>query len=124
MIRTIALLCALVLAAPAAAQDEAQAAAPKLTLEQETTVRCGTAFAIVAVYQEREADWAMEYPLIDDRGREFFVRSNARLMDELQLGRPDVEALYMVEAVRLRGDIEAVQQMMPACLALFDASGL
>lgn len=101
----------------------AQEALPRLTLEQQTSLRCATAFAIVADGQARGDDKALAHPPLAERGREFFVRSAARLMDDAGLTREQVGALMGAEALKLRDDKD-IDAVMPACLLLLDASGL
>ena len=100
-----------------------QAAPAPLTLEQQTAIRCSAAFAIVAEGQGRDAARMRAYPELGTRGREFFVISAARIMDETRRSRSDVAQLLEAEARKLRaeGQLEAT---MPACLLLLDASGL
>lgn len=119
-------LCAVVLAAPAAAQEP-----PRFSLEQRMLLRCSAAFAIVAGEQQRGVAAALAYPPLGERGREYFVRASARLMDELALTREQVEA-------HLRGEVGALQtssadapdpaahleSIMRPCLSALELSGL
>ncbi|MEO6152904.1 MAG: hypothetical protein ABIT09_03990 [Croceibacterium sp.] len=116
-------LAMLSLAAPAAAQDV------PLSLEQTLLLRCSAAFALAAGEQQRGG--AGQYPPLAQRGREYFVRASARLIDELQLTREQIEA-------RLRGEVATQQQaraqaanpeayrdgLLQPCLIALDASGL
>ena len=120
----LTLAAALVAAVPAAAQDP-----PPMTLEQQMLVRCSAAFAIVAGEQEREVATARAYPPLNERGREFFVRSGARLMDELHLTREALAALMKAEVERLQAKsiasddpAAAVDEVMQPCLALLPPS--
>ncbi len=125
MFKTLATLAAVSLAPAALAQsaplltDE-----PELTLQQQTTVRCGTAFALANVAQELDEAWAADFPEIGERGREYFVRSSAQLMDDTGMTREQVEMLYMQEASAMGADTARIVEIMPACLSLLDASGL
>lgn len=128
MIRSPSFLAAVLLAAPAAAQTPS---VPPMSLEQQMLLRCSAAFAIIANEQQRGVASAAAYPPLGERGKEFFVRAAARLMDDLQLSRGEVEA-------RLRGEVEALQarsiaaddpavfveSVMRPCLAALEASGL
>jgi hypothetical protein len=127
MIRILAVLAASVLAVPLTAQ----APAPSVSLEQAMLLRCSAAFAIVADEQNRGIASARAYPPMATRGREYFVRSGARLMDELQLTREQLQARLQSEAEALRhgaaevGDSAAyLDTVMQPCLAALDASGL
>lgn len=111
-------LCTLAsLAVPATAQTD------QLTMEQSTAIRCSAAFAIVANDQAAGNRQALQYPPLAERGREYMVRSSARLMDERRISRDDVAALLGAEVQRLRQD-GLLDQVMPSCLALLDASGV
>lgn len=110
--------------APAPAPATAPATAPALSLEQQSGLRCAAAFALVAQAQGARDAEALAYPALGDRGREFFVRTAARLIDETGLDRDGVARLLSAEATRLTQEEGALEQTMPACLLLLDASGL
>jgi hypothetical protein len=131
MIRLI-LLAALTLPAMTLA-----AAAPVLTqdapmsLEQCMMLRCSAAFAIVANDQARGAASAGSYPALGTRGREYFVRAGAALMDELHITREELAARLKAEVERLqaqsaqaRDPAAFVAGVMQPCLSALDASGL
>lgn len=101
------------LSVPAAAQD----ASPQLSLEQRMLLRCSAAFAIVAEGQANGNAQALQYPPMADRGREFFVRASARVMDEAGLDRAAVSAALATEARDISED-GTLEQVMPPCLAL------
>ena len=120
------LLSAAVLAAPAAAQEP-----PRFTLEHRMLLRCSAAFAIVAGEQQRGAAWALAYPALGERGREYFVRASARLMDELALSREQVEASLRAEVEGLHkastetaNPAAGIDGVMQPCLSALEASGL
>ena len=119
---------ALLLASPVVAQDAPAQPAPSvesLTLEQATSLRCSVAFAAIAQGQATGDPRATAHPPMEKRGQEFFVRSMARLMDELSLDRAQVEALAVsVAEEMLAKGVEEVDNVMPACLLLLEASGL
>jgi len=124
--RSIVLLAAL-LSVPASAQQPA----PALTLEQKMLLRCSAAFAVVAGEQERGVASAQAYPPLRERGREFFVRAIARLMDEQNLSREQAEAAVRSEAQRFQADAAQAPDkarfldgMMQPCLAALGAAGL
>ena len=100
-------------------------AAPQLSLEQATGLRCGVAFALVAQGQQAGDPAALAYPAMDPRGKEFFVRFMAALMEDPRFSRDLVTSLAMRETQELaRGGPEALSAVMPACLQLLDLSGL
>ncbi len=98
--------------------------APALSLEQQSGVRCAAAFALVAQAQSTGDAEALEYPALGERGREFFVRTAARLIDETGLDRDGVARLLSAEAGRLAREEGALDRAMPPCLMLLEASGL
>ncbi len=125
--RSLSIILAALASVPAIAQSTTAQTdtgpAPQLSLEQQTSLRCSAAFAIVASEQAAGKAEALSLPPLAERGREFFVRFSARLMDETGMTREQVAGLIAAQASTLRDD-EAVAQVMPACLLLLDASGL
>lgn len=120
--KRLALLSAAILscAAPLAAQE---AAPVRLSLEQRMLLRCSAAFALVAAGQDIANAEALQYPPLQDRGKEFFVRASARVMDEAGISFDQLEDQMAQEAQDIwdNGDLPRV---MPACLQLLDQSGL
>ncbi|WP_271439426.1 hypothetical protein [Pontixanthobacter luteolus] len=96
---------------------------PPVSLEQKTALRCAAAFAIVADGQSRGNAEASNWPALGERGREFFVRVSAQMMDEVGLERGQVAALIQREAQDL-WDSGETQQVMPSCLLLLETSGI
>jgi hypothetical protein len=89
---------------------------------------CAAAFAIAASEQQRGTRTALAYPPLQARGREFFVRTGARAMDEARLDREAVRALFESEVARLQarardsGDPDAaLATVIPGCLPRLDA---
>ena len=81
------------------------------------------AFALVAQGQAAGEPAMAAYPPMAARGREFFVRSAAQIMDRAGLDRAAVAQLLRGEYEDLaRGDM--LDAVMPPCLLLLDASGL
>ena len=118
MIR-IALAVALVATStPVLAQSPA--AAPQLSLDHRMLVRCSAAFAIVANGQQSDSPEALQYPALAERGREFFVRASAQVMDEAGLNREQIAAALSAEAQDLR-DSGSLDAVMPVCLGLLPA---
>lgn len=117
----IFLSLAAVVQQPATPPEEA--APPALSISAQAGVRCAAAFALVSYEQANGGPAAEKWPAIDPRGREYFVRTMARVMDETGMDREATAELARLEAQRL---IEAneVDAVMPACLALLDASGI
>ena len=124
MTRFLALPLAILLAAPALAQENG-AELPQLTLEQNTALRCAVAFGLIARGQAEGEPEAANYPPMESRGREFFVRTMAQLMDDYGLTREQVGKLSYDTTTKLMAETrEDRERMMPACLMLLDASGV
>ena len=96
---------------------------PELTLDQRTALRCAAAFALGAEAQARGDPQAAELPPLGQRGREYFVRLSARIMDETGLPREAIARVLAQEAETLvrTGQRHAA---VPPCLILLDAAGL
>lgn len=120
-------LALLIVPALAAAQPAPAPAVKPLSLESRTALRCSAAFALVADGQVRADKDALAYPAMNERGREFFVRTSARIMDDTGMDRDAVAAALMAEAQRLwnagGGFAGEIDQIMPACLLMLQASG-
>lgn len=116
---------ALVLSSGAFAQDQALAAEPQLTLQQSASLRCGVVFGAVAAAQDRGDKEALALPPMKERGREFFVRTMAKLMDDKNLDRDQVKALVMGQIEEIvKTDTADVADEMPACMLMLEAAGL
>lgn len=94
-------------------------------------LRCSAAFAMVAGEQQRGVARANAYPALAQRGREFFVRAGARLMDERHLSREQIEAEVRTEATSLQENAaraanpdKFLDDVMQPCLIALTASGL
>jgi len=118
---TMTVLAALVLTMQAA--TPAPAPAPALSPQSQAALRCSAAFALVSYGQEAGDPEAGKWPQIDPRGREYFVRAMAQIMDETGIDRDTAAALAQHEAKKLLDDGQ-LDAVMPACLILLDASGV
>ncbi len=98
-------------------------AIPQLNLQQQASLRCAAAFAVVATRQERGEAQVNAWPAMNPRGKEFFVRAGAQLMDETGITREQLSALFAVEAESFK-DEQKLANAMPGCLLLLDASGI
>ncbi len=111
----------------AAAQPAPGAEVKPLSLESRTALRCSAAFALIADGQTRADKDAQTYPALGQRGREFFVRTSARVMDDTGMDRDAVAAELGAEARRLwdgGGFTGEIDRIMPACLLLLETSGV
>ena len=126
MLKPLLPLAALLSVSAAQAQENVPPVeVPPLTLEQQTHVRCALAFAVVAAAQSEGEEWVAGYPAMDVRGEEFFVRTMAKIMEDERFTRAVVNQLIQQESDPIReGGRDKVQDMMPPCLALLDASGI
>jgi hypothetical protein len=111
------------LLAAALALQAAPAAPPNLSQEDRALLRCSAAFALVAEGQAKGNAAAKKWPPVEVRGREFFVRALARLMDATGLDRDGISQLVGAEAQAIWDNGE-VEKVMPACLVMLDASGV
>ena len=118
---------ALLLAAPVSAQQ----APVRMTLEQTMLLRCSALFAIVAGEQDRGVARALAYPPLRERGREFFVQSAARLIDELNWSSDQIEAALRTEAEQFQADMARspdrsalIDSFMQPCLVALDGTGI
>jgi hypothetical protein len=108
--------------APSAAQENVQQAGT-LSLEDQTLLRCSAAFAMISHAQAQGNTEALNWPALDERGKEFFVRALAKLMDKTGKNREDISRLVSAEAQQL-WDEGTVNQVMPGCLLMLETSGL
>ncbi|MEQ8411620.1 MAG: hypothetical protein RIC51_03605 [Erythrobacter sp.] len=96
-----------------------------LELEQAAALRCAVAFAVVSGWQGDGDERGAAYPdLAKGGGREFFVRTMARLMDECGLDRAGVLDLVALQSRRFRSRPGTIAQIMPACLMMKRSAGL
>lgn len=126
MIRRFSLFAATaaLIAAPASAQTSAPVPpTPRLSLEQHAALRCSAAFALGAGMQQAGKRAATGWPPLAERGKEFFVRVAAQLMDETGLTREAVGELVQAEVRELAAG-DKLDKAMPACLLMLDGSGL
>ncbi|MBV7265125.1 hypothetical protein [Erythrobacter ani] len=112
-------------AAPRLSQDSPSLSqgSPSLSQDSKALLRCSAAFAVVSHGQSIGNEAALKWPKLDARGREFFVRSLAQLMDETGLDRDGISQLVSAEAQQLWDDGE-IKAVMPACLVMLEASGV
>ena len=67
--------------------------------------------------------WALAYPPLGERGREFFVRSGAAVMDEAAIDSAALAQILAAEAQDIVAS-EQIPSLMPICLDLLEQSGL
>lgn len=120
----IVLATSLAFAAQGSAGAATDPAAPvELTLQQQTSLRCSAAFALVQRDRNTEAATHPDYPEMDVRGKEFFVRSGAQIMDETGINRGQFEDLVYAE-IDILAEPGKLAEVMPGCLLLLEASGI
>lgn len=115
-IASLTLVLAL-LAGPLAAQPAS------LSLEHRMLLRCSAAFALVSARQDAGDAEALAYPPLKERGREFFVRASAKVMDEAKLDRAALAGAMRREAEAVV-DEDALERILPPCLDALTAAGL
>lgn len=126
MIRSAPALAALaLLSTPALAAPPP----PVPTVELSAAVRCAALFGIVAGEQARGQADAQRFPPLAQRGREFFVRTGAELMDAEGLDRAAMQARMQAEVGRIQAESAAapdarrfVDAAMQPCLTLLDTA--
>ncbi|PKP92062.1 MAG: hypothetical protein CVT75_08290 [Alphaproteobacteria bacterium HGW-Alphaproteobacteria-14] len=96
---------------------------PALSQENRALLRCAAAFAVVSQRQAIGDPAAGQWPDLATRGREFFVRAMAQLMDQTGLDRDGIAWLAGFEAKALR-DSGETDRLMPSCLLMLEASGV
>ncbi len=106
-----------------AAPEDPSSPTPVLSQESRALLRCAAAFAIVSRRQANGDPIALRWPALEERGREFFVRSLAQLMDETGLNRDGIARLAGAEAKALQDSDEA-DRLMPVCLVMLESSGI
>lgn len=99
-------------------------AIPVLTLEQSSALKCGVGFAMAEQIRGEDGRVSPPSPELRTRGREFFVRGAARIMDQTGASREEIAALVAAQSAELRANPEQIDAMMPACLLLLEASGI
>ena len=106
----------------AATLAAAPAGEPVLTPPQAEALRCAVAFAIGARLQEQKSPVASGWPDLTARGKEYFVRATAKLMDDTKASRETLTGMVMRQMRTLSVPEEAAKAI-PGCLPLLDASG-
>ena len=109
--------------AAAALAPSASAAPRPLSGDEQTALRCAVAFAQVAAGQARGEPAMKQFPPMIPRGREFFVRLAARLIDDAGLDGAGVKAAVEAQDAALRKEGGPVGAM-PFCLRVLDAQKL
>ena len=102
---------------------QAAPADPALKQEDRALLRCAAAFAILAEGQANGNAAAKKWPPIEARGREFFVRVLAQVMDRTGLDRDGISRLISAEAQDL-WDKQEAEKVMPSCLVMLESSGI
>ena len=106
-----------------ASQTAGAAVPPPLTPPQAQALRCGVVFAMGAGMQAAGKPAATRWPALGTKGREYFVRVAARIIDETGASRETIQAMAATQAASLQDDA-AVAAAMPGCLVLLDAAGV
>lgn len=80
----------------------------RLTEEHKAALRCAAAFAVVATEQQRGERDALGYPPLAYRGKEYFVRVAAQVMDQTGLSRDAVRALLVQDVAEMQQQAGAI----------------
>jgi hypothetical protein len=119
---------ALILSGTLAAAETAAPDLSRLTGDHRAMLECAAVFAVVASEQEASADQSLAYPPLAWRGKEYFVLSSTRVMDEAGLSREAVRDLLTADVAALQqqaqgSDPDAViAAAMKPCLPRLDAT--
>ncbi|WP_423140720.1 hypothetical protein ACOYW6_07560 [Parablastomonas sp. CN1-191] len=70
------------------------AAVPALKPDQQAALHCSAVFARIAHERAAGGAAAAALPDLGTRGREYFVRISARIIDDTGAGRPQISALF------------------------------
>ena len=125
----VKMLALALLSAPQPALAQAPVATPLLSPDLQMGLRCAALLSLVAGEQARGAPGAADWLPLAMRGREFFVRIAARVMDEAKVDRAGIVALVRAEVASLQD--RAAAQRNPAtsaaalkapCLVLLEAT--
>ncbi len=104
-------LSQMLLAGGAALSFTSSATAQPNVVDLDTALRCSAAFGIVASEQARGVGTARtDYPALNQRGREFFVQTGARLMDAQKLDRPAMQQRLLAEVAKLQSEVAAASR--------------
>ncbi|MEP5937958.1 MAG: hypothetical protein ABJ239_06495 [Erythrobacter sp.] len=107
---------------PSAGEPSA-AASEQLSLQNQAVVRCSAAFAMVSYGQSKGNADALKWPELGDRGKEFFVRALAGLIDDTGKSREEISQLVSAEAQQLSAS-GTINDVMPGCLLMLETSDL
>lgn len=123
MIQTLLAATLLLVSAQSPQSEQTQPPAVQLMQEHAALLRCSAAFALVSYGQANGEATANAWPVIDPRGREFFVRSLAKIIDDTGLTREQLSQIAEAEAQRLI-DENLLDSVMPGCLLMLETSGV
>ncbi|MFC3096988.1 hypothetical protein [Alteraurantiacibacter palmitatis] len=121
--KTILASLALIALPLAATAQPAPVSAQALDLDHRLLLRCSATFALVANRQAAGEAWALAFPAMAERGREFFVAASAQVLDEAGITTEQLGQLFQSEAQSLVTH-DQIAAMMPVCLPILEQSGL
>ena len=127
LIPAMLLSAPLAAAAPPATAPSTAASPDRLSAQHHVALRCGALFAITAGEQARGLPQARRWPVMAQRGREYFVRTAARIMDDTGATREEIRVAASREAQAVQRQVSAAADpaqafatQMNACLPLLD----
>ncbi|WP_295636400.1 hypothetical protein [Novosphingobium sp.] len=80
----------------------------RLTEDHKAALRCAAAFAVVATEQQRGEKEALAYPPLALRGKEYFVRVAAQVMEQVGLSRDVVRGLLVQDVAEMQQQAGAI----------------
>lgn len=129
MNRTLfAAVAALALINPLAAL--AQTGAPASVLpDLDGQVRCAALFAMIAAEQNSKVPGSDRFPPMQERGRDFFISTGLRQIEERKMPPEDMQAYYVAQIAVIRSDhakaadpARAVDAEMATCLKMAETA--
>lgn len=128
---TASLAAVFLLHSPVSAQQTSEAATEinslsDLPVAEAAAARCGVAFAMIEGLQKAGAPGIEEWPSIESiNGKEYFVQTVAKMIEERGWSREKVMSLVQKEADILKADLpDRLNELRTACLAMKESSGL
>ncbi len=117
---------ALTLMSPLAAFAQA-ASTPAALPDLDGQVRCAALFALIAAQQTSKVAGADRFPPLAERGRDFFVSTGLRLIDERKMAPEQMQPYFMAQIAVIRTDharaadpARQVDAEMSGCLKLLE----
>jgi hypothetical protein len=120
----LAAAAALALVNPLSAMAQSQGKAAALP-DLDAQVRCAALFALISAEQKSKVPGADRFPPLDGLGRNFFVATGLRLIEERKMQPEQMQPFYMAQIAVIRSDhakaadpARAVETELVGCLEM------